>query len=80
MPVLSQCSGLSELRADLFVDLLAAPVVWGDDDGVLRLRGIIPGDSSNAVMSVGNLRDTALFRQQFDTFHGFIVGEMLHCL
>src|ERR1700676_3017794 len=56
---------------------MAAPIVWRDDNGVLRLRGIVPGDGGDAIVSVWNFGDAALLRQHGDALHGFVVGKVL---
>ena len=46
---------LKQLSTNGFIDLLTAAIVGRDDDGVLRLRGIILGDSRDAFLPVGDL-------------------------
>ena len=50
-------AGRFQFRPDRLIDELpAAGIVGRHDDGVLRLRGIVPGDGLDALFRVGDLR------------------------
>ena len=67
MAVFGQCPVLQELTAHGLIDLLATAIVRGNNDGVLRPRGIVSGDCANAVDCTCNLNDAALLGEKRDS-------------
>ena len=53
-----------QLRANRLIDSAARSIVGGNDDGVGRIVGIVPGNRSDALFRIGNLRDTALLFEE----------------
>jgi hypothetical protein len=53
--VLRQCAVLQKLAPHGFIDLLTAPIVRGDDDGVVWLGRIVSRDGGDALWRIAKL-------------------------
>ena len=70
-------AGALQLGANGLVDLLTAPVVRGDDDGIFRLGGIVLGDGRDTIYAVLYLGHAALLGQQLDALLCLSGGKVL---
>ena len=75
--ILRELAGALQFGADGLVDLLTAPVVRGDDDGIFRLSGIVLGDSRDTIYAALYLGHAALLGQQLDAFLRLSGGKVL---
>ena len=55
-----------QLLAYGLIDRPARSVVGGDDDGVVGLLRVVPGNRCDAFLRIGNLRDPSLLLQERD--------------
>ncbi len=67
-----------QLHTNRTVDLAPAGIVGGNDDGVLRLCGVVPCDRLNAFTAVLYLANAALLFQHGDACGRLVSGELLY--
>ena len=78
LAVVGQRTVLQQLGAYGFVYLLAALIVGGNDDRVFWPCCIVFGDRFDTILTVGNLRHSALLCKQCNSLLSLVAREMLH--
>ena len=76
--VLGERAGFQQLATHGFIDLLAAAIVWGNDEGVLWSCSVVARDRRDALWRIGKLGDPSLLGKQRNSLLCFVRGEVLH--